>query len=107
MDFLNQDQIEVTSPVTIDGTHPKYDSGGKLMYKKTLLPITAKKHIERQNQNLPDHLKKKIEVLKWEQPVEDKGSTQTAATFEPIEDGKPNIAKKRFNQIGATELKKW
>lgn len=55
--------LRVVSPVTEDGSRPKYDEQGRQVYKETFLPKTAKRAMERQNANKPNHLKKKIEVL--------------------------------------------
>lgn len=54
--------LRVVSPVTEDGNRPKIVDGMPV-YKETFLPKTAKRNLERQNNNLPNHLKKKIEVL--------------------------------------------
>ena len=69
MQFFTQGYLRVTSPLTIDGTRPKYDEQGRMMYKETELPLTAKKHLDRQNINLPNHLKKKIEVVGPDMPA--------------------------------------
>lgn len=64
MQFFTEGYLRVTSPVTIDGSRPRYDERGQMMYKETELPLSAKKHLVRQNNILPEHLKKKIEVVK-------------------------------------------
>lgn len=55
--------IRVLSPKTVDGNRPKIGADGRIEYKEEFLPITAKRPLERQNNRLPDHLKKKIEVV--------------------------------------------
>lgn len=63
MTFLNGDHLRVVSPLTTDGTSLKYGENGQVMYKETLLPLTAKKSLILQNTRLPAHLKKKIEII--------------------------------------------
>lgn len=99
MQFFKEGYLRVITPLTIDGVRPRYDQQGRVMTKETELPLSAKKHLERQNQNLPDYLKKKIEVIKADQAAE--GNTDTVDTSGP----KPG--KKRFNQIGTNHLKRW
>lgn len=64
MTFLNGDHLRVVSVITEDGVRPKLDESGRQMVKETLLPLTAKKHMEERNRELPNHLKMKIEVAK-------------------------------------------
>jgi hypothetical protein len=64
MDFLNGDHIRVITPITTDGVIPKLDEQGTQAYKETFLPLSAKKFIESQNHELPNHLKKIIEVVR-------------------------------------------
>ena len=54
--------LKVVSPVTEDGNRPKIVNGMPV-YKETFLPKTAKRMLDVQNNRLPNHLKKKIEVL--------------------------------------------
>lgn len=54
--------LRVVSPVTVDGNRPKIVDG-KQVYKETYLPKTAKKALDNQNKRLPEHLRKKIEIL--------------------------------------------
>lgn len=54
--------LRVVSPVTEDGNRPKIVDGMPV-YKETFLPKTAKRALDRQNNNLPNHLKKKIEIV--------------------------------------------
>lgn len=54
--------LRVVSPVTVDGNRPKIVDGMQV-YKETYLPKTAKRSLDNQNKRLPEHLRKKIEVL--------------------------------------------
>lgn len=103
MQFFTEGYLRVISPMTIDGSHPRFDERGQIMYKETELPLTAKRHLDRQNRNLPDHLKKKIEVIK---PGED----AKTITEEPAAEGKgaipEGLTRKRFTAIGRPQLKK-
>lgn len=98
MIFLNGDHIRVVTPITIDGVIPKLDEQGTQAYKETFLPLTAKKFIEEQNINLPNHLKKIIEVIsdKDEQPA-----TQPAESKQQVL-GTEEV--KRFHRLGRTHL---
>lgn len=55
--------IRVLTPVTTNGINPKTDKDDKVIFKTAFLPFTAKAYIERLNTKLPDHLKKRIEVV--------------------------------------------
>lgn len=101
MQFFTQGYLRVTSPMTIDGTHPKYDEQGRIMYKETELPLTAKKHIDRQNSRLPDHLKKKIEVIGPDGPAAIQPEPQGTKAVD-IPSG--TFMKKRFSTIGNQHL---
>ena len=68
MTFLNGDHLRVVSVITEDGVRPKLVNGTQV-FKETLLPLTAKKHIEERNRELPNHLKMKIEVVKFMEEV--------------------------------------
>lgn len=70
--------LRVETPITSDGINLKYDENGKVQYKTTFLPITAKKEIERNDARSPKHLQKKITVMS--------GDTDTP---EPAATGKP------------------
>ena len=79
--------LRVVSPVTEDGNRPKIVDGMPV-YKETFLPKTAKRALERQNNNLPNHLKKKIEVLEEDYVLPDQGAQQVAVAPEKPK-GKP------------------
>lgn len=61
--FFTGNYLRVLSPVTSNGTNPKIGDDGRVQYKEALLPLTAKKALESQNNKLPEHLRKKIEVV--------------------------------------------
>lgn len=61
--FFTGNYLRVSSPVTTNGTNPKIGEDGRVEYKETLLPLTARKALESQNKKLPEHLRKKIEVV--------------------------------------------
>lgn len=63
MSFTDTKHLLVTSVQTEDGLRPKLDEKGQQMYKETQLPLTAKRHMEKRNALLPNHLKMKIEVV--------------------------------------------
>lgn len=54
--------LRVLTPRTIDGTTPLLFDG-MLQYKEDFLPFSAKLFLERQNKDLPEILRKKIEVI--------------------------------------------
>jgi hypothetical protein len=91
-----QGTLRVVSPVTEDGNRPKIIDGMPV-YKETFLPKTAKRALERQNNNLPNHLKKKIEVLKEDYVVPTQGTQQVAAVPEKAK-GKPGPKPKQNAQ---------
>jgi hypothetical protein len=56
--------IRVVSPVTEDGNRVKIDpQTDRPVYREDFFPLTAKRLFEEQNNKLPQHLRKKIEVL--------------------------------------------
>ena len=65
MQKFKGDFLSVRTPKTTDGILPKIVDG-KQQYKTTSLPMTAKKHLERINKKLPDHLKMTWEVMRNE-----------------------------------------
>jgi len=54
--------LRVLSPRTIDGVTPLLVND-TLQYKEEFLPLSAKPFLERQNKDLPEILRKKIEVI--------------------------------------------
>lgn len=70
--FFKGDYLRVVSPVTEDGNRPKIDSEtGTPVYKETLLPVSARRALERQNKRLPNHLRKKIELVSSGEPAKE------------------------------------
>lgn len=61
--FFNGPYLRVFSPATTNGVNPKIGSDGRVEYNEAYLPLTARKSIETKNRRLPDHLKKRIEVV--------------------------------------------
>ena len=55
--------LRVNTPRTIDGATPLLVDG-VLQYKEDFLPLSARQFLEEQNKNLPEILRKKIEVVK-------------------------------------------
>lgn len=62
MEILGKSYLRVKTPVTTDGVNTKIEND-RAVYKTTHLPISAKKFLDIENANLPDHLKHKIEVI--------------------------------------------
>lgn len=63
-DSTTESYLRVRTPQTIDGVNLKYsDDGSRVLYKETHLPMTAKKHLEAENANLPQQLRHKLEVV--------------------------------------------
>lgn len=73
-DSTTESYLRVLTPQTIDGVNLKYAEGGeRVLFKETHLPLTARKHLEAENANLPQQLKHKIEVVVSAEPVKPKG----------------------------------
>lgn len=67
--YFKGDYLRVVTPRTEDGSRPLIDpSTGRQMFKETALPVTARKQLEKQNQGLPNHLKKIIELVSSSEP---------------------------------------
>lgn len=67
MSYFKGSYLRVLSPRTTDGITPQMQND-RLVYKEDFLPLSAKSHLEKQNEVLPDILKKKIEVIKSDEP---------------------------------------
>lgn len=65
--------LRVTTPQTSDGTTLRYTEDQRLITKETHLPLTAKKFIEAENADLPQHLRHKIDVVSNEVEPKPKG----------------------------------
>lgn len=83
--------LRVVSPKTEDGNRPKIDPVTKQqVYREDFLPLTARKALEDQNKKLPSHLKKQIEVLTEDVPV---NNTAETVTTKPTPE--PQVIKRR------------
>ena len=73
--------IRVVSPVREGGNRVRVDDMGRPMYKEEYFPLSAKREFDRQNRSLPNHLKKKIEVVSDGdvQPIRQPAQHQTSA----------------------------
>ena len=60
---FNGNYLRVSTPRTTDGVTPQMQDG-RLVYKEDFLPLTAKADLEKQNEKLPEILRKVIEVVK-------------------------------------------
>lgn len=67
--------LRVYTLKTVDGTTPALVDG-QLSYKEEFLPLSARPFLERQNKDLPEILKKKIELVTSEQPVKESKATK-------------------------------
>lgn len=68
--FGGKPYLRVLTPQTTDGTNLRYDeSNERAIKKETHLPLTARKFLEAENEQLPDQLKHKIEVVDGEEPA--------------------------------------
>lgn len=97
MTFLNGDHLRIISVITEDGVRPKLENGQQ-MYKETLLPLTAKKHMEERNRELPKHLKMTIEVVGSVQdvPVQETQSEPPAGNVRRLTMGEAQNLKKHL-----------
>lgn len=68
MSLFKGEYLRVLSPVTTDGTTPKIGHDGRMIYKEDHLPVTALKMLEKKNLKLPEHLRKKIELVPGYRP---------------------------------------
>jgi hypothetical protein len=61
--------LRVMTPQTIDGTNLKYDAKNRVVEREDHLPLTARKHLERENDQLPAQLRHRIEEVSNEEKV--------------------------------------
>lgn len=54
-------QIKVLTPLTLNGSHPVMGEDGRQVYTESILMVSARKALEKRNEQLPPHLKVKIE----------------------------------------------
>src|SRR5688572_21745615 len=80
--YFKNSYLRVVTPVTEDGNRPKLFNGQQV-FKETALPLSAKKHLDEQNKNLPQHLRKTIEIVSNDeiQPA----VTNTAKAAAPVQ----------------------
>lgn len=80
----NEKYLRVLTPQTVDGVNLKYDEKTeRVVRKETFLPLTAKKHLDAENENLPLQLRHTIEIVDGETKKEIKGSTQATVKGKP------------------------
>lgn len=72
------DYLRVLTPETIDGVVPK-TVNGRVVYKESHLPVTARKFIEKKNLKRPDHLKHQITLISAN-PVEEVADEEVITT---------------------------
>jgi hypothetical protein len=84
----NKSYLRVRTPQTTDGVNLRYTADERIDYKESHLPLTAKKHLEAENENLPNQLKHKIEVV---DPATGEGETSDAPKKRP---GRPALSAK-------------
>lgn len=61
--FFDGPYLRVLTPETSDGVNLMMVKDKKV-YRESHLPLTARKHLERKNLKLPEHLRHKIEEVK-------------------------------------------
>jgi len=61
--MFNGNYLRVSTPRTTDGVTPQMQDG-RLVYKEDFLPLTARGDLDKQNEKLPEILRKVIEVVK-------------------------------------------
>lgn len=62
--MLEESYLRVRTPQTVDGLNLKYmPDGFTPMYSEAHLPLTARKHIDAQNANLPAQLRHLVELV--------------------------------------------
>lgn len=74
MSLFKGSHLRVLTPETVDGRTPKMDEDGRIIYKEMPLPLSARRDLETQNKDLPDILKKKIEVVGSVETAKEKGT---------------------------------
>lgn len=70
--MYNGPYLRVLTPRTTNGNNVLLDESGMLQFREAHLPMSAKPHLDRQNRALPQHLRKKIEVVNgYQEPKKD------------------------------------
>lgn len=72
MSLFKGDYLRVLSPITTNGMIPKMGSDGRVLMREDHLPVTARKKLEQKNLKLPEHLRKKIELVPAYRPENEK-----------------------------------
>lgn len=91
--------LRVVSPVTEDGNRPKIDPETRLpIYKETFMPKSAKPALDKQNKRLPNHLKKKIELLPSDYVQPSQAVQEVAPVQSPVTRNKPGPKPKNHAQ---------
>lgn len=60
--------LQVTTPETIDGINLAYDENQQPLTKQTILPLSARKEMERNSAVLPQHLRPTFEEVEGIEP---------------------------------------
>lgn len=81
--MIKGDCLRVLSPKTEDGNRPRIGPDGRIVYKEEFLPLTAKRALDRQNNRLPNHLRKVIEVVTTSEVVAEKNPVTVPAKLKP------------------------
>lgn len=85
--------LKVLTPVTVDGLVPFVDEDtGIAKYKESHHPLTARKYLEQQNEDLPRFLRKKIIEVDSDAEKPTLGKSEQAIVDKKA--GKPALAKK-------------
>jgi hypothetical protein len=104
MSFFNGPHLQVTSIVTSNGLMPVMGHDGRPQTKTTLLPLSALKALQRENNKLPAVLKKKIVRVGDPAPVEFKQETIAAPVVEQKQ-SEPSGEQKSATEEKATKTK--
>lgn len=65
--MLEESYLRVLTPQTVDGINLRYGPDGQTpLFSEAHLPLTAKKHIDKQNEQLPAQLRHRVEVVSGE-----------------------------------------
>jgi hypothetical protein len=86
--FFSQKHLRVETPLTTDGVTLAYDENSQVKKRITYLPMSAKRFLEKQNANLPNHLKATITEIDAiaqakQPPVNKAGAGVTTTAGEP------------------------
>lgn len=76
MSYFTGDYLRVLTPKTINGVVPMTGPDGRVVYKESHLPVTAKRHLEASNRKRSAHLKHKIELVSAFSPRNEKSRAE-------------------------------